>query len=493
MLYCKEIKNIPRPAHFGGDTWNMKGLKPVTLVMGKNGSGKTTLMDSMRGKLNGSQIPPEADITLSQTDESPVFISVDKITAERGGEYLYNGNISTSLTNPQDLFNRRKGSVAREFRAEVASRYDRLMSHISHNDNPEGVRPAERVERIIGLLNNLVPSKYKVERAASSFQIKEKKEGGAVIPFNSLSSGEIEMFTLGLECMIVANWDHKNEGHSLKVLLIDEPDVHIHPDLQSKFLTFLLELSEEYDLQIFACTHSTVFVASLPDEAEASILWMDGNDTDLIAQPKRKSVNELSALLGGNMVMQILLNHKIVLVEGVDELDVFNQAIRSAEGSFTGYINQCVGKGEMKKIETGVGKIMNSLYEDEDSSSILVSIRDRDNSEAEIENRPFVHRYRLVCHELENLIFSDEFLEKYGKQLSDTSFNGDIITADIKADLATYLTEITGSRDTNWQRELGQIIGSVLKGADEETDFDVEGESKIINLIGPDLLKNLRF
>lgn len=494
MLYCKEINNIPRPNHFGSGVWNMKGLKPVTLIMGKNGSGKTTLVDHIRDKLNNAIIPPDDSIVVSgQETDDVVEVNVDKITAERGGEYQYNGNISTALINPQDLFNRRRGSVAREFRQEVASRYDRLMSHISHNDDAQEERPAEKVEKIVSLLNNLVPSKYEVEKEVSGFRIKERGEGGNVIPFNSLSSGEIEMFTLGLECMIVANWKHNVEGRPLKVLLIDEPDVHIHPDLQSKFLKFLLELSNEYSLQIFACTHSTVLVASLPEDAEASIIWMDGNDEELIARPKRKSINELSALLGGNMVMQVFLNHKIVLVEGDDELAVFNQAIKSSNGSFLAYVNKCEGKDEMRKIEGGVGKIMSTLYDDEENSPVLVSIRDRDGEESEIENRPFVQRYRLACHELENLILSREFLAKYEKSLEEISFEGDPMSVDIKDDLRDLLQQITGRSDINWQLELGKIIGQKMSDTNEPTAFEGDGGDGIISFVGVDLMKSLRF
>ncbi|MFT5281001.1 MAG: putative ATPase [Flavobacteriaceae bacterium] len=494
MIYLKEVKNILRPKYFGGEEWQMKGLKPITLVVGKNGSGKTTLLDAFRAKIRELVVPPEGldFITMSEVIENTLTVTVDKISAERGGSYESNGNIYTALGNPNDLFNRRQGSTARDFRSEVASRYDKLMAHISHNDSETSERPSKRVEKIVDLLNELVPKKYMVIKAGSSFQIVQKNNKDVAIPFNSLSSGEIEMFTLGLECLIVANWEKQGDGEHLKILLIDEPDVHIHPDLQSRFLKFLLDLSDEYDMQIIICTHSTVFIASLPEDADASIIWMDGEDDELVARTKRKSINELSALLGGNMVMQVLLNHKIILVEGDDDLVVFNQAVKSSNGIFLAYTHQCVGKDEMRKIETSIGKIMKSLCDRDDEAGILISIRDSDGEHPEIDNRPFVHRYKLQCHEIENMILSNDFLAKYEKTIDDIVFDGDRIKDDIKGNISILLIDITGTADTNWQREVGKILGGLLKENEKKDDFDAVDEFSIINFFGIELIKNLK-
>lgn len=48
------------------------------------------------------------------------------------------------------------------------------------------------------------------------------------------------------------------------MVLLDEPDSHLHTALQVKLLDFLLELSTHYDLQIVAATHSRDLISQAP-------------------------------------------------------------------------------------------------------------------------------------------------------------------------------------------------------------------------------------
>lgn len=57
-----------------------------------------------------------------------------------------------------------------------------------------------------------------------------------------------------------------------RLLLVDEPDSHLHPDVQEKLTQALFYASKKYDCQIILSTHSPSVVRSLP--GEASIVWM---------------------------------------------------------------------------------------------------------------------------------------------------------------------------------------------------------------------------
>lgn len=48
-------------------------------------------------------------------------------------------------------------------------------------------------------------------------------------------------------------------------LLLDEPDVHLHPDLQYKLGLFLKEIVSKNNIKIIIATHSTAFIGAFTD------------------------------------------------------------------------------------------------------------------------------------------------------------------------------------------------------------------------------------
>ena len=58
-----------------------------------------------------------------------------------------------------------------------------------------------------------------------------------------------------------------------KVLLIDEPDIHLHPDVQEKLPKVLDEVAKEQNLKILLTTHSPFIVRGLPNDS--NVFWME--------------------------------------------------------------------------------------------------------------------------------------------------------------------------------------------------------------------------
>lgn len=78
------------------------------------------------------------------------------------------------------------------------------------------------------------------------------KENLQSIPLNQLGSGYEMIFSL-----IYAYYLSK-KGNKKLIVLIDEPELHLHPKLQSDFIDLLLEFSK--DSQIILTTHSPLFI-----------------------------------------------------------------------------------------------------------------------------------------------------------------------------------------------------------------------------------------
>jgi predicted ATP-dependent endonuclease of OLD family len=76
-----------------------------------------------------------------------------------------------------------------------------------------------------------------------TFKIYKKNSDLEILPSN-ISSGESELISLGIECLIFSK--ELVEGKA-NILFLDEPDVHLHPDLQSRLVSFLKTLVENND------------------------------------------------------------------------------------------------------------------------------------------------------------------------------------------------------------------------------------------------------
>ncbi|MFI7398238.1 AAA family ATPase [Micrococcus luteus] len=93
------------------------------------------------------------------------------------------------------------------------------------------------------------------------------------------------------------------------LLILDEPDAHLHPDNQRKLAQLLVEIADERDFQVFLSTHSRHMLDEL-GSLGAKIFWMSGgspteDEFDLVS-----ALLELGALDAGDR----LRNGKVPVV-----------------------------------------------------------------------------------------------------------------------------------------------------------------------------------
>ena len=112
------------------------------------------------------------------------------------------------------------------------------------------------------------------------------------------------------------------DNRLFSVLLIEEPEAHLHPQIQSKLIKYLQKLSvEKNNLQIILTTHSAVLASSVDINA---IIHVSGTETGIAV--KRLSDFELDASVKNylNRWMDItkstlLFSKGVILVEGICE------------------------------------------------------------------------------------------------------------------------------------------------------------------------------
>lgn len=105
----------------------------------------------------------------------------------------------------------------------------------------------------------------------------------------------------------------------LKVLLVDEPDSHIHAKLQKNLIDELRLLTNN---QFFIISHNDQFVTS-SKEGELFFLNAEVHSSNKMLPLPYESFNEIKNSLGGVLVSLELLNkaEKIIFVEGCDDED----------------------------------------------------------------------------------------------------------------------------------------------------------------------------
>lgn len=116
-----------------------------------------------------------------------------------------------------------------------------------------GEAPPDPLEPYNKLLGDLFPGYSFIDATAEDLSLKVQLPTGDVLPFQDLSSGEKEVF-------FILSFFLRNDI-SDSIIIIDEPELHLHPELARKLLHLMREIKPEN--QIWCATHS----ADLIDEA----------------------------------------------------------------------------------------------------------------------------------------------------------------------------------------------------------------------------------
>lgn len=112
------------------------------------------------------------------------------------------------------------------------------------------------------------------------------------------------------------------------LVIIDEPDLHLHPKWQTVLVDLLQELSKVNNNQVLIVTHSPVFVNEKTVEKMFRV-YMD-NETSKVIQPQRESLPKIKDLLHIVNTFnneKIFFADKVVLVEGISDRLIFQRLL----------------------------------------------------------------------------------------------------------------------------------------------------------------------
>ena len=365
----------------------LENLNKINVIMGKNGCGKSKLLRSIE--------------TISKTKN----LNVEYIIPERAGIIENDPNVAKSMESSSNwTAEQRRANQYHNFKKQTYARYRQLIMEILfkiHDDNE--VRDNHNFDlnsKVINILNSLLDN---IDFSPFKDKIIFKSKSGIDILAKDISSGESEIITLGIECLYYA---HSCQNNKMNLLLLDEPDVHLHPDLQYKFGKFLLSLISEFNLSIIIATHSTAFLSSISDNVHTRVCFMKNGSTALEFTPISDPYTKILPIFGAHPLSSIFNRAPILLVEGEDDERIWQQAIRTSNGKIKLFPCQVDSIQHMREYEKLCKKILNSIYD----NPVAFSLRDRDSGSEEIDDDTPIIRMKLSCYSAENLLLTDDIL-----------------------------------------------------------------------------------
>ena len=448
-----------RPAPLGGGDWSITNLKSITILFGKNGSGKSLLLRSLRDQSVDTihYVIPERTGTL---DLQPSWLQEES-----------DGNKRSQYGKRNYLAEYRQHVITRipaYFTTRGSTRKDGVYGDLGDPSDLED------------LINQLIPD-FSIELNGKDnppYRLTRASDQANVIGIDQLSSGEAQLLTIGLDVLTVgAIWEIENRNE--RIVLIDEPDAHIHPDLQVRFADFLMQVAEKYSLQIIIATHSTTLMAAVGQFAgeAAGVVYLNRSNNIFEAKPFDDVTKELSACLGGHALMGPLFGVPILLVEGDDDYRIWSQVPRHHVVSFSVIPSQ--GE-EIKQYQKSLQQIFSSLR-DPGLGVAGYALIDADKGKpvpSPANPQDQIKYIQLSCHESENLYLADEVLTTIGTNWTDaadlivaranefgakaelllTAQTWDRKTHDLKL-VIKELEQILDTRRVHWTIRTAQVIG----------------------------------
>lgn len=320
--------------------------------------------------------------------------------------------------------------------------YDLGVHHKNQIEGKASTSPSNPLKPYNELLSRLFPGYYFVETSSTNLVLQVRLPSGDIIPFQDLSSGEKEVF------FILAFFIRHNISNS--IIVVDEPELHLHPELSRKFVRLMR--STMPGNQIWIATHS----ADLVDEAgrERAFFVRRKLDDPTLAEaiPATSDENELQLLrdLFGYSGF-IGVSRKLVFTEGTNsgaDRKTFSNLFPNLADEI-----KIIPSGSSSNLQR-INRAILALLGSNVARCEFYLIRDRDYmSDQAVANESVAAPGRLFVlqrHEIENYLLDEEIiqviLEKiFQKHLSTLQIRDDFL-AIAKQQSGSYLRDMVVAR-----------------------------------------------
>lgn len=369
----------------------------LTIIVGANNSGKSTIWEAFRA-LSGQQdvsftegqrnknANHQIKVSISDTNDA---LSTLQTVPSGGSETTKTGNAVKCFTLPS----RRTFSPAFRKHGQI-SKDDYILSYMqmapqrgsgndkfsirlfeSNRDQTKKELFNTEVSKVLGFKPN-----WTIEQADAGNYYLKLHFGDSYHNSDGAGEGFLSIFTIV---------DSLYDSQPGDIIVIDEPELSLHPALQRKLSDLFMEYSKNRQIVIF--THSPFFInwTALANGAELSRTHKDAGSGDtLIFRLSDESKRNIASQLGDRFNLHTLgleakeaffLEDNIILTEGQDDVFYYNKYFKTEhteiKGTFFGWGTG--GADKMKFVaqilkDLGFKKVFGILDSDriEESSSL---------------------------------------------------------------------------------------------------------------------------
>ncbi len=402
------------------------------------------------------------------------------MSPERAGNIVHNqSDLESQITSNTRSAQRHQQNLAEQFRRESISSLAALKMRIGDIAGRSQPVPSDVLGEIERTVSGLVP-RLDLELLRQHPYARIVRADGTEVgnPTGELSSGEAETITVAID-LLTKCFEWKLLGVADCYVLIDEPDVHLHPDQQARFGGFIRQLAVEFEVRVVVATHSTTFLAALAQHGsnEVRVAFLSTAETELTAVPMTEARRLMANLLGGHALMGPLFGVPILLVEGGDDYEAWSEVPRHPESSGLFSVVPCGGE-PIRRHQRALEHILEAVREPADGPAGFALI-DGDRGMPTDAAQAHIQYLQLNCHETENLYLTDEVLAVLGTRWADArqaivaaafGFKGDV-EADLRAALSwdrqkvdlkrviRVLPGIIDPKNVRWTQRVGQALG----------------------------------
>ena len=260
-----------------------------------------------------------------------------------------------------------------------------------------------------------------------------------------------------------------------RILLIDEPDAHLHSKLQARLGELFRRVSKDLEAQVFLSTHSLDLIDTFSTN---EVLVVDS--TRKLVAPIGKNSDLVSALVDANVVdvsalSRLLSSRRLVVIEDSDQtiLKAIDKTIGNPlfSSKSSSYVLAAKGVGNFRAI-AGVGNILKALT---GTRFDVTFIQDRDGMPDFIvgdflksQESDGITPHLLERHEIENYLLEPALFER------GAALVGRKVTVTQATETIRKAAEVLRAEARRMSRETAKGINRHLPGSDRHKDADLE-------------------